>query len=211
MIAREGCAIAVLRQAFTTCCTSAVSLSSSGFIAMSASRCPTSAASQIVAQSAANCCDRRRASDRLRGPGCPLMMADDPASPKRAGRRIWKRQPDGFPVRGAAWPRDGCRYGTLERLVWRRRHARSGGEGANWRRGRDSNPRYGYPYAAFRVRCIQPLCHLSGIAQKGLKKPKSAVVYLAGQAKTDKGEGRILQTAAGKAAIRPPIQCPAPP
>src|ERR1700681_3290629 len=30
-----------------------------------------------------------------------------------------------------------------------------------WRRGRDSNPRYGYPYAAFRVRCIQPLCHLS--------------------------------------------------
>src|SRR2546426_11197008 len=31
----------------------------------------------------------------------------------------------------------------------------------NWRRGRDSNPRYGYPYAAFRVRCIQPLCHLS--------------------------------------------------
>ena len=25
-----------------------------------------------------------------------------------------------------------------------------------------SNPRYGCPYAAFRVRCIQPLCHLSG-------------------------------------------------
>src|SRR6266516_4705607 len=34
-------------------------------------------------------------------------------------------------------------------------------EGDFWRRGRDSNPRYGYPYAAFRVRCIQPLCHLS--------------------------------------------------
>jgi hypothetical protein len=32
---------------------------------------------------------------------------------------------------------------------------------ASWRRGRDSNPRYGCPYAAFRVRCIQPLCHLS--------------------------------------------------
>jgi hypothetical protein len=31
-----------------------------------------------------------------------------------------------------------------------------------WRRGRDSNPRYGYPYAAFRVRCFQPLSHLSG-------------------------------------------------
>ena len=35
-----------------------------------------------------------------------------------------------------------------------------------WRRGRDSNPRYGCPYAAFRVRCIQPLCHLS--ADRGL-------------------------------------------
>jgi hypothetical protein len=40
----------------------------------------------------------------------------------------------------------------------------------DWRRGRDSNPRYGCPYAAFRVRCIQPLCHLSG-AQNG---PKTA-------------------------------------
>src|ERR1700684_2382640 len=33
----------------------------------------------------------------------------------------------------------------------------------DWRRGRDSNPRYGCPYAAFRVRCIRPLCHLSGL------------------------------------------------
>ena len=31
----------------------------------------------------------------------------------------------------------------------------------NWRRGWDSNPRYGCPYAAFRVRCFQPLSHLS--------------------------------------------------
>lgn len=30
-----------------------------------------------------------------------------------------------------------------------------------WRREGDSNPRYGCPYAAFRVRCIRPLCHLS--------------------------------------------------
>ena len=29
-------------------------------------------------------------------------------------------------------------------------------QGLKWRRGRDSNPRYGFPYAAFRVRCIQP-------------------------------------------------------
>ena len=30
-----------------------------------------------------------------------------------------------------------------------------------WRRGGDSNPRYPYEYAAFRVRCFQPLSHLS--------------------------------------------------
>ena len=30
-----------------------------------------------------------------------------------------------------------------------------------WRRGWDSNPRYGCPYAAFRVRCFRPLSHLS--------------------------------------------------
>jgi hypothetical protein len=33
--------------------------------------------------------------------------------------------------------------------------------GAMWRRGGDSNPRYPYEYAAFRVRCFQPLSHLS--------------------------------------------------
>ena len=35
-------------------------------------------------------------------------------------------------------------------------------EGSLWRRGWDSNPRYPCRYAAFRVRCIRPLCHLSG-------------------------------------------------
>src|SRR5262252_1729776 len=43
--------------------------------------------------------------------------------------------------------------------------APEGGEG--WRRGRDSNPRYGCPYAAFRVRCDRPLCHLSVGAEPG--------------------------------------------
>ena len=33
-----------------------------------------------------------------------------------------------------------------------------------WRRGRDSNPRYPCEYAAFRVRCFQPLSHLSEAA-----------------------------------------------
>lgn len=32
-----------------------------------------------------------------------------------------------------------------------------------WRRGWDSNPRYGCPYAAFRVRCFRPLSHLSAL------------------------------------------------
>lgn len=36
------------------------------------------------------------------------------------------------------------------------------GQKAKWRRGWDSNPRYGCPYAAFRVRCFRPLSHLSG-------------------------------------------------
>src|SRR5215831_8203479 len=34
----------------------------------------------------------------------------------------------------------------------------------DWRRGRDSNPRYPCEYAAFRVRCFQPLSHLSEAA-----------------------------------------------
>ena len=50
------------------------------------------------------------------------------------------------------------------RSYWRFQYAKLGGERwprKNWRRGRDSNPRYGCPYAAFRVRCFQPLSHLS--------------------------------------------------
>ena len=46
-------------------------------------------------------------------------------------------------------------------LYERRRRKTMLGERRRWRRGRDSNPRYGYPYAAFRVRCFQPLSHLS--------------------------------------------------
>src|SRR6202034_326794 len=52
-----------------------------------------------------------------------------------------------------------------------------------WRRGRDSNPRYGCPYAAFRVRCIQPLCHLS--ADRGCL--SVAAQYLAAPSARHKG------------------------
>lgn len=34
-------------------------------------------------------------------------------------------------------------------------------QGLKWRRRRDSNPRWACTHAAFRVRCIQPLCHFS--------------------------------------------------
>src|SRR5258708_36995353 len=53
-------------------------------------------------------------------------------------------------------------YGSI---LKRWRTMAEGDEGASWRRGRDSNPRYGYPYAAFRVRCFQPLSHLSVAAE----------------------------------------------
>jgi hypothetical protein len=32
-----------------------------------------------------------------------------------------------------------------------------------WRRGWDSNPRYGFPHARFRGECFQPLSHLSAV------------------------------------------------
>ncbi len=42
-------------------------------------------------------------------------------------------------------------------------------QGLKWRRGGDSNPRYACTYAAFRVRCIRPLCHLSGRNPENLR------------------------------------------
>src|SRR5690242_3194942 len=58
------------------------------------------------------------------------------------------------------------------------------GDGFNWRRGRDSNPRYPCEYAAFRVRCFQPLSHLSG-AQTGLKRAPNGRA-LSNQARQDR-------------------------
>ena len=47
-----------------------------------------------------------------------------------------------------------------------------------WRRGWDSNPRYGCPYAAFRVRCFRPLSHLSakGAPGRGRRLGRSAAL-----------------------------------
>ena len=44
-------------------------------------------------------------------------------------------------------------------------------QGLKWRRGRDSNPRWSCPHAAFRVRCIRPLCHLSARCEEPRARP----------------------------------------
>lgn len=51
-------------------------------------------------------------------------------------------------------------------------NARSTFENADWRRGRDSNPRYSLrPYDALAKRCLQPLGHLSGGADMPERTP----------------------------------------
>jgi hypothetical protein len=47
----------------------------------------------------------------------------------------------------------------------------------SWRRGRDSNPRYPCEYAAFRVRCFQPLSHLSGAVSPTPSPLKTQVIH----------------------------------
>src|SRR5277367_5242678 len=44
-----------------------------------------------------------------------------------------------------------------------------------WRTGWDSNPRYPCRYAAFRVRYIQPLCHLSICGDMGTASPRQVL------------------------------------
>jgi hypothetical protein len=59
----------------------------------------------------------------------------------------------------------------------------------NWRRGWDSNPRYGYPYAAFRVRCFQPLSHLSARLRRMQNPAKSGGTYRRGPSDTRRAGG----------------------
>ena len=60
----------------------------------------------------------------------------------------------------------------------------------DWRRGRDSNPRYGCPYSAFRVRRDRPLCHLSAGAAAGSRLPSGSGRRLAWRAGGRKALGR---------------------
>ena len=60
------------------------------------------------------------------------------------------------------------RFNLLQRAFGRKvaqYPARYAGESnlTEWRRGWDSNPRYGFPHARFRGECFQPLSHLSAV------------------------------------------------
>ena len=69
--------------------------------------------------------------------------------------------------------------------------------GDTWRRGRDSNPRTACTYAAFRVRCIRPLCHLSiGVPKKGGR------CFDAGKARLPRRSGAGGSNAAGRLSAR---------
>ena len=46
-------------------------------------------------------------------------------------------------------------------------HSAVSGKSENWRRGRDSNPRYAFTYTAFREQHLQPLSHLSLCVKNG--------------------------------------------
>src|SRR6266508_292529 len=76
-------------------------------------------------------------------------------------------------------------------FFWTTANSRGCRRTPTWRRGWDSNPRYGCPYAAFRVRCFQPLSHLS--AAEGARAPLGGR-YVANAAKRDKGSrgGRLF-------------------
>ena len=63
----------------------------------------------------------------------------------------------------------------------------------DWRRGGDSNPRCPCRHAAFRVRCIQPLCHLSSNMFNDLsRKRPSALTISTDRPLTDNGGRRRL-------------------
>ena len=99
--------------------------------------------------------------------------------PGLSGRRRW----DGV--------RDGSRRGCRVNRPGKRKTSGLQGRtfrcillifSVSWRRGRDSNPRYSYPYTAFRVRPDRPLRHLSfSVAGGGLapfSRPKTVVLGL---------------------------------
>ena len=65
--------------------------------------------------------------------------------------------------------------------------------GGTWRRGRDSNPRYPCEYAAFRVRCFQPLSHLSmsGSSEGAEPSDEAFLTQVRRDAPLGRGQARI--------------------
>ncbi len=62
-------------------------------------------------------------------------------------------------------PTEGSNGSTETKATPRVRNT-AGGRIRGWRRGRDSNPRYGFPYADLANLCLQPLGHLSGTRKR---------------------------------------------
>ena len=72
-----------------------------------------------------------------------------------------------------------------------------------WRRERDSNPRYGFPYTRFPSVRLQPLGHLSGDTSKAGLLCHSTVWSGAGL----HGDGRVAGTSVGGAAVHRTAGC----
>src|SRR5438445_7032767 len=62
-----------------------------------------------------------------------------------------------------------------------------------WRRGWDSNPRYGFPYARFRGEYFQPLSHLSAVGESRLTDESAKRQRRAGSVCSAKQNARRVQ------------------
>src|SRR5215510_2756043 len=64
-----------------------------------------------------------------------------------------------------------------------------------WRRGWDSNPRYGFPHARFRGECFQPLSHLSAVGNFKISRPlREAATALHQSVAPATGGAKLLET-----------------
>jgi hypothetical protein len=98
------------------------------------------------------------------GRGCQATEMTGKIKPTPpASSRDGRQEASGHRTRGSSgsWFSDVCAWSPVHAIRAGPDSSTRGKQGG-WRRGRDLNPRYGCPYAAFRVRCDRPLCHLSG-------------------------------------------------
>jgi hypothetical protein len=70
---------------------------------------------------------------------------------------------DPLAMTGARFENPGLAHSQIEQLLARQVHARKKVQRCEdvWRRGRDSNPRYSFPYSSFQDWRLKPLGHLS--------------------------------------------------